>query len=74
MPPRPYKVDVAEASIKDLKQRLALTKVPDQFTSDDIWEFGAPITEVKRLVDYWKDGFDWRGAEAQMNELPQFQT
>jgi len=27
---------------------------------------------VRRLVARWKDGFDWRAAEARINELPQF--
>ena len=33
-----------------------------------------PVSGVKRLAEYWKDGFNWRKAEAQLNELPNFKT
>jgi hypothetical protein len=73
---QPYKISVPEDALKDLQQRLALTKLPAQLESDkqDLWDFGTPVKDVHRLVEYWKNGFDWRKAEAKLNELPQFQT
>lgn len=74
--PQPYKISVPEDALKDLQQRLALTKLPTQLDSDeqDLWDFGTPVKDVKRLVEYWKNGFDWRKVEAKLNELPQYQT
>ena len=36
------------------------------------WDYGAPLADVKRLANYWKDGFDWRAQEAKLNDLPNF--
>ena len=74
--PQPYKISVPEDALNDLQQRLALTKLPAQLESNeqDLWDFGTPVKDVRRLVDYWKNGFDWRKAEAKLNELPQYQT
>ncbi|WP_254886281.1 epoxide hydrolase N-terminal domain-containing protein [Streptomyces sp. NA02950] len=38
------------------------------------WSRGVPTTYLKELADYWRTGFDWRRAEARMNEFPQFMT
>ncbi|KAF7530295.1 hypothetical protein PCG10_003666 [Penicillium crustosum] len=74
--PKPYKISVPDESLQDLQQRLALSKFPTQLESfeQDPWDFGTPVKEVQRLIEYWKDGFDWRKAEAKLNELPQYQT
>jgi hypothetical protein len=62
---RPYPISVPDAGLKELSQRLALTKFPTQLNGDDQWETGVPLSEVYRLIKYWKDGFDWRKAESQ---------
>jgi hypothetical protein len=36
------------------------------------WEYGAPLADIKRLTEYWENGFDWRAQEAKLNELPNF--
>lgn len=74
--PKPYKISVPDESLRDLHQRLALSKFPTQLESSeqDPWDFGTPVKEVQRLMEYWKDGFDWRKEEAKLNELPQYQT
>ena len=41
-------------------------------TYSDQWIYGAPLADVKRLAQYWQGGFDWRKAEAKLNELPNF--
>lgn len=71
---KPYTVAVPQVELDELAQRLALTKLPDQLDSDDLWNIGTPLSEVQRLVKYWKNGYDWRKAEANMNELPNFIT
>ncbi|KAJ5644613.1 hypothetical protein N7507_010624 [Penicillium longicatenatum] len=72
----PYTVAVPDASLQELKQRLAWAKPATQFESleQDLWDFGVPAKEMARLVAYWKDHFDWRKAEARLNELSQYHT
>ncbi|KAF9556760.1 alpha/beta-hydrolase [Agrocybe pediades] len=68
----PYKIAVADESIQLLKQKLALTTFPDELENAG-WEYGVPLADVRRLIARWKDGYDWRKYEAQINEeLPQF--
>jgi hypothetical protein len=73
---QPYTITVPDEDLQDLKQRLQLAKFPSQLESpdQDSWDFGVPASEVQRLVNYWKDSFDWRKAESRLNELPQFHT
>lgn len=74
--PEPYQISVSDDLLKDLKQRLTNTKLPDQleYEDQDVWPFGPPVAEVRRLVNYWKEDFNWRKAEATLNELPNYQT
>ena len=74
MAPEPFKILIPVEAVDDLKRRLTNTKLPDQLEYEDSWQFGAPVADVRRLVDYWKDGFDWRRQEAALNELPHFKT
>jgi pimeloyl-ACP methyl ester carboxylesterase len=70
---RPYKISVPSTSIDLLKQKLALTRFPDEL-DDAAWDYGAPLADIKRLAGFWQDGFDWRGVEEQLNkDLPQFE-
>lgn len=69
-----YKIAVSDSKLEDLSKRLELTRLPEQLNNDDLWGVGTPLSEVQRLLKYWKNGFDWRKAEAQLNEMPQFMT
>nr|POF17601.1 putative epoxide hydrolase [Quercus suber] len=69
-----YTVSVREQAIQELQQRLSSAKLPTQLNGPDAWQFGTPLEEIKRLAGYWKDGFDWRKAEAKINALPNFMT
>lgn len=69
----PYQISVPDSQIEDLKARLALTKFPDELEQAG-WDLGAPLGDVKRLVAFWKDKYDWRKAEAEMNKFPHFTT
>ncbi|CAG8151977.1 unnamed protein product [Penicillium olsonii] len=74
--PQPYNISIADDGLKDLQQRLTLARLPTQLEADEqnLWDFGSPVSDVQRLVEYWKNGFDWRKAEAKLNELPQYQV
>ena len=67
-----FKIDVPEEHISILQQKLALTNFPDEI-EDAGWDYGVPLADIRRLVSRWKEGYDWRKHEAQLNnELPQF--
>ena len=68
---KPFKVVVPDADIELLQQKLELVRFPDELDGA-AWDYGSPLADVKRLTERWKSGFDWRKAEAQMNELPMF--
>lgn len=72
----PNSISVSDDALHQLKQRLAWARFPSQLESSDQdpWDFGVPAAELQRLATYWKDAFDWRKAEAQLNELPQYHT
>jgi hypothetical protein len=74
MATRPFKVAIPDEKLADLQQRLALTTFPSQLETTEPWDLGTPVAEVQRLAKYWKSGFDWRKAEAEINKLPQFLT
>jgi pimeloyl-ACP methyl ester carboxylesterase len=70
---RPFKVHVSDDALADLRQRLDQTRWPDRETVSDRSQ-GVPLAMMQELADYWRSGYDWRRAEAQLNALPQFTT
>jgi pimeloyl-ACP methyl ester carboxylesterase len=62
----PYPIDVPEAALADLRDRLARTRWPDRETVDD-WSQGIPLDYVKELCGYWAERYDWRRCEAALN-------
>ena len=70
---RPFRLDVPQADLDDLRERLARTRWPDELPGTG-WETGVPLGYLKDLVAYWHTSYDWRAHEARMNEFPQFTT
>src|ERR687889_1295845 len=70
---RPFRIEVPQADLDDLRQRLASSRWPDELPGVG-WSRGVPLGYLKDLADYWANGFDWRGQEAKLNELPQYTT
>ena len=66
-----YKISVPDSKLERLKQKLALTDFPDEL-EDAEWAYGAPLADIKRLTKYWHEEYDWRKAEAKLNELPHY--
>jgi len=70
---RPFRIDVPEADLDDLHQRLDRTRWPDQLPGAG-WDYGVELSYVKEMAAYWRGGYDWRKHEAQLNQHPQFTT
>ncbi|HEY5988828.1 MAG TPA: epoxide hydrolase N-terminal domain-containing protein [Streptosporangiaceae bacterium] len=68
-----YRIDVPEADLADLRERLQCTRWPEAETVND-WSQGVPLAYLQDLCGYWADGYDWRATEARLNALPQFRT
>jgi epoxide hydrolase len=70
----PFRVEVPEAELADLRARLAATRWPREEPVAD-WSQGVPLAYLRRLCAHWgSDAYDWRRAEARLNALPQFRT
>ncbi|KAJ7166350.1 Alpha/Beta hydrolase protein [Mycena crocata] len=67
-----FKIAVPDERIDELRQKLKLTRLPDELENAG-WEYGAPLADIRRLLEKWQSEYDWRAHEAQINnELPQF--
>jgi len=70
---RPFQVAIPQADLDDLGDRLARTRWPDELP-DVGWSRGVPLGYLRDLAEYWRDGYDWRAREAELNRFPQFTT
>lgn len=72
---RPFRIDVPQGDLDDLRDRLARTRWPQEVPGDGAgWSRGVPVAYLRELVEHWRTGFDWRAQEARLNQLPQFTT
>ena len=69
----PFRIEVAEADLRDLRERLQRTRWPESETVDD-WSQGVPLAYLMDLCAYWAEDYDWRATESRLNALPQFRT
>ena len=72
-PIKPFNIAVPDDKLQRLRAKLELAEFPDELDAAG-WDYGAPLADVKRLTAYWKDGFNWRKQEENINKLPNFQT
>ena len=70
---RPFKVNVPEEALVDLRRRIAAARWPDKETVSDQSQ-GVQLAKLQELVRYWGSDYDWRKVEARLNALPQFIT
>ena len=71
--PERFRLDVADDVLDDLRDRLARTRWPDE-VPDSGWRYGASLAFLQRLTDHWREGFDWRAQEAELNAFDQFRV
>ncbi|WP_207782016.1 epoxide hydrolase family protein [Phytoactinopolyspora limicola] len=69
----PFTINIPQDELDDLQSRLVRTRLTQELP-DAGWDYGVPVEFVRRLVDYWKDGYNWREWEATLNSYPQFTT
>jgi pimeloyl-ACP methyl ester carboxylesterase len=70
---RPFHVNIPEAALVDLRERVLATRWPDKETVADRSQ-GVQLARLQALVHYWSTDYDWRKVEARLNALPQFIT
>ena len=69
----PFRIDIPQAALDDLRDRLARTRWPDEISGAG-WDYGIPLEYTRELAEYWRTAYDWREHERQLNEFPQFTT
>jgi pimeloyl-ACP methyl ester carboxylesterase len=70
---RPFTLQVPQAELDDLRDRLARTRWPAELPAAG-WSRGVPLAYLRGLAGYWGQSYDWRKAEARLNQFPQFTT
>ncbi|HEX9553781.1 MAG TPA: epoxide hydrolase [Streptosporangiaceae bacterium] len=70
---RPFRIDIPQADLDELRARLESTRWPDQ-VPDSGWDYGIPLDYVQQLAEYWRTSYDWRVHEQALNAFPQFTT
>jgi len=70
---RPFRVDMPDEAIADLRRRIAATRLPSKELVDDRSQ-GVQLATSRELARYWTAEYDWRACEARLNALPQFTT
>jgi pimeloyl-ACP methyl ester carboxylesterase len=68
----PFKIDIPQAQIDDLRERLTMTRWPRSVGTG--WSHGQPAHFIRELAEHWLNGYDWRAHEAALNRYPQFLT
>ncbi|WP_265522804.1 epoxide hydrolase family protein [Oerskovia flava] len=70
---RPFRLEIPQAALDDLHDRLARTRFAPPLPGDG-WETGVPVAYQRELVTYWLEEYDWRAQEAAINTYPQITT
>ena len=70
---RPFRIDVPQEDLDDLRRRITAMRWPDKETVDDESQ-GVRLETMRELADYWATEYDWRPVEARLQALPQFVT
>lgn len=74
IPEIPFEIRIPSTALDLLQSKLNLVTFPDEL-EDAGWDYGVPLSSIKRLVERWKGGYDWRAYERELNDrekLPQF--
>ena len=69
----PFKIQVPDAVLTDLKERLARVRFADEIPGVG-WDYGTNRAYLEQLIAYWRDKYDWRAQERRLNQFDQFKT
>ncbi|KAH8586608.1 microsomal epoxide hydrolase [Bisporella sp. PMI_857] len=70
---KPFTISIDAERLEDLKLRLSLARFPDELEEAG-WDLGAPLSDVRRITEYWRKSYEWKTAEINLNKFPQFTT
>jgi hypothetical protein len=70
---RPFRMNIPQNAIDDLRRRIAATRLPEKETVADGSQ-GVPLATMQKLLRYWEKEYDWRKIEKKMNAYPNFMT
>src|SRR5262249_43199738 len=68
-----FKIETEQAVLDDLRERLHRTRFAPDFANDD-WRYGTNLTYLKHLIEYWRDRYDWRRVEREINSFAHYKT
>ena len=71
---RPFRAEIPQDSLDDLRARLNRVRWASVVPGPSPEDYGVSLAWVLKLAEYWRDGYDWRAAEARLNSYPQFVT
>ena len=71
MPSEAFQISVPDDAVALLRRKLSDARFPDEIDAAG-WDYGVPLSDLKRLVDKWRDSYDWRAHERELNKLPMF--
>ncbi len=69
----PFRIEIPQQAIDDLRWRLSVTRWPDKGPVSD-WSQGVPLAKAESLIARWREHYDWRSFETRANRFPQFRT
>jgi epoxide hydrolase len=69
----PFEVSIPQATLEDLRERLAATRWSDEIEGAG-WDYGANLEYVKELGGYWLEDFDWRTQEERINSFANYRA
>jgi epoxide hydrolase len=70
---QPFSINIPQAVLDDLRNRLARTRWPDEAEGAG-WDYGTNLGYMKKLVDYWQNQYDWRKHETALNKFNHFKA
>jgi len=70
---QPFKVNIPQATLDDLHERLGRTRWPDEIEGAD-WDYGTNLGYLKELANYWQHTFDWSKQEEKLNQFAHFRA
>ena len=71
--PEPFTINIPDSVLDDLKNRLSLVRWPGELPDSD-WDYGANLSYIQQLVEYWRTQYDWRAQEKQINRWQHCKT